>query len=394
MGGEQEYGAVVPVRFTPVPGEQLRVEHLRYEGGMLRFEAVPVGGAQALLGRYALLIQGTGELRVEFEADGATQEFAIAASAPGWSFGDVVFVRLRPLDTPPYFNGDLAFEVVENVATVNFIVDPRDRDGDAVTLSIVGGPDASLFTTIANDAIVFRSAPDFEIPHDLASTDPAAAAEDNVYVVVVRARAGGEQTDRTVTVTVTDASEKPGTVTGLQAVQSGRQTVNLTWNEAGRNGGPAITGYDVQRKRSTETEWTNQTHSGTGNTAETTGHAFGGTYSYRVRAKNGETPADWQEVTLTLENATHATASLGADASGVETIRPGLPADKGNRRQRSFRSTRRSRTDAPRRSGARRSSRPAPGRPCPRADRRGPRRSCPPPFPRPGGSRTVSRAQS
>ena len=91
-----------------------------------------------------------------------------------------------------------------------------DSEGDTISWDLRGA-DAALFT-IAGGVLKFREAPDYEDPKDIIGTNtatPNATADDNDYVIVIRAiasRASGdtgpaEAVDTIVTVTVTDVDE-------------------------------------------------------------------------------------------------------------------------------------------------------------------------------------------
>ena len=91
-----------------------------------------------------------------------------------------------------------------------------DPEGDTISWDLRGA-DAALFT-IAGGVLQFRAAPDYENRKDVVGTDtatPGATADDNDYVIVIRAiasRASGdtgpaETVDTTVTVSVTDVDE-------------------------------------------------------------------------------------------------------------------------------------------------------------------------------------------
>ena len=83
---------------------------------------------------------------------------------------------------PPILNGDYR-ETSENVL-YEFSLTGFDLDGDTLTYSIVGGPDASLFelADLAGDRVRFRAPPDFESPSD--------ADSDNIYELIAEVSDG------------------------------------------------------------------------------------------------------------------------------------------------------------------------------------------------------------
>ena len=120
---------------------------------------------------------------------------------------------------PPVFtDGESAAHPAPENGTVAGTVTATDVDeGDEVTgYALSGGADRGRFETDAGTgALTFRTAPDYERPEDVASSDPVSAAKDNDYIVVVTATSGaGDRVmtaAQTVTVTVTNVDEK-GTV--------------------------------------------------------------------------------------------------------------------------------------------------------------------------------------
>ncbi|MEP7350921.1 MAG: cadherin domain-containing protein [Sphingorhabdus sp.] len=92
-------------------------------------------------------------------------------------------------------------------------VTANDADGTVLTYSIVGGADAALFTiNPTTGALVFNSAPDFEVPTD---TDL-----NGVYDVIIRASDGTNFDDQILLVTVTDIAEPGRTITGTSGNNS------------------------------------------------------------------------------------------------------------------------------------------------------------------------------
>ncbi|HEX8216588.1 MAG TPA: hypothetical protein VF577_03895 [Allosphingosinicella sp.] len=87
----------------------------------------------------------------------------------------------------------------ENQSAV-MVVAASDADGDAVTFSIAGGADASLFAIdAASGALSFIDAPDFEAPGD--------AGLDNLYEVIVSASDGTFTDSRAFAVSVGNVNE-------------------------------------------------------------------------------------------------------------------------------------------------------------------------------------------
>ncbi len=135
------------------------------------------------------------------------------------------------------------------------------------------------------------------VPTDVASSDPPSGAEDNEYIVVVRATSGaGDReltAERPIRVRVTDENEPPRAPEAPLFSGEGRDSLTVSWAEP-ENTGPPITGYDVQYRTGSDAyqEWL---HTGPGRTATITDLDEGTVYQVQVRAHNEEGTGDWSE---------------------------------------------------------------------------------------------------
>ena len=217
----------------------------------------------------------------------------------------------------PSFTSSATFDnVAENQTAVGTVVAADSDSDDSVTgYEIAGGADQGAFSIGATSGVLtFNSAPNFEAPSD---TDTNGS-----YVVTVQATSGTgprEMTaDQTITVTVTDADEqsaKPDKPE-LEAVSGSSTSLTATWETPDKNGGPAITGYKLEYKLSTETSWTAFAHTGTAVTATVTGLTADTAYQARVRAENGETDSDWSD-------ASDAVSTNAETVTPTCTLNPG-----------------------------------------------------------------------
>ena len=124
-------------------------------------------------------------------------------------------VRVSDEEEPPEITSLGPFEVVENRTRVGQLeaVDP-DKQDEITEYGIAGGADGGLFAVEAETGeLMFREAPDYETPGDVASDDPQSGAADNEYIVVVEVRSGeGERErkgSRAIRVRVSDEEEPP-----------------------------------------------------------------------------------------------------------------------------------------------------------------------------------------
>ena len=81
----------------------------------------------------------------------------------------------------------------------------------------------------------------------------------------------------------------------LARVTDSSTSLTATWEKPGLNGGPDITGYDLQYRAAPAGTWMDFAHSDTAVTATVTGLTADTSYQARVRAKNGETDSDWSD---------------------------------------------------------------------------------------------------
>ena len=72
-------------------------------------------------------------------------------------------------------------------------------------------------------------------------------------------------------------------------------SLDLRWDAPGRNGGPAIAGYQVQYRAGTDCPWSDHEHKGADTRATVAELESATQYQARVRALNGEMPGDWSE---------------------------------------------------------------------------------------------------
>ena len=256
------------------------------------------------------------------------------ATATNWSsFADEAYkIRVNgsaagggtPTNNPPVFTSSASLSVEENTSVATVVAVDNDTDDDITGYAFTGGTDQAFFDNVTTAGqLWFKDPPNFEDPKD--------SGTDNTYVVTVEATSGTGTREmtatQTITVTVTDADEKsakPDKPT-LAKVTGSSTTLTATWTKPGLNGGPEITGYDVQYKVSTDSSWTAFAHTGSGLTTTITGLTADTSYQVRVRAKNGETDSDWSDASDAVStNAamTSATCTLntGDVWCGVVTV--------------------------------------------------------------------------
>ncbi len=107
-----------------------------------------------------------------------------------------------PGNVAPVFSSAATANAAEDSAGAVYTATATDADGDAISFSIAGGADASLFAITNDGALSFSDAPNFERPRD--------AGRDNVYDVTIRASDSFAQSvDLALQLTVTDLDNEP-----------------------------------------------------------------------------------------------------------------------------------------------------------------------------------------
>ena len=191
----------------------------------------------------------------------------------------------RANSAPEFANDAETRSVPENSAAetdVGAAVTATDTDtGDTVTHTLEG-TDAGSFDIVSTSGQI-RTKTGVTLDHE---TDAS-------YSVTVKADDGNGGSDTVaVTITVTDVAEQPATPS-VTATSGSTTGLDVTWTAPGLNGGPALTGYEVEYRKVPATVWTDRSHSGTGTGATIAGLDASSEYQVRVRALNGETPSDW-----------------------------------------------------------------------------------------------------
>ncbi len=209
-------------------------------------------------------------------------------------------VRVSDEEDPPEITSLGPFEVVENRTRVGQLeaVDP-DAEDEIGGYGIAGGADGALFAVVEETGeLMFREAPDYETPGDIASEEPQSGAGDNEYIVVVEVRSGeGERErkgNRAIRVRVGDEEEPPGAPGAPVVMAEGSDSLKVSWREP-ENRGPAIVDYEVRYREEGEAGYSDGGHEGTGLEVRLSGLEEGTVYEVQVRAVNQEGIGEWSE---------------------------------------------------------------------------------------------------
>ena len=263
---------------------------------------------------------GSGFMR-QFSDDNLTSQesaksYKFLNTGLSWSVGDTVTLRLRaPDNTAPVFSGTTATRTVpENSpvgTSVGVVVTATDTDtGDTLTYSLEGTDAASFDIDSGTGQIKTKSGVTYNYE-----------ATKNSYSVTVKADDGNSGTATiAVTISVTDVAEQPSKPSAptLAQVTGSATSLSASWSASGLNGGPALTGYQMQYREGSTGTWSSSTsHGATVTTATITGLTADTAYQVQVRALNGEAPSDWSEPSASVRTNDLPTLSI-ADANARE----------------------------------------------------------------------------
>ncbi len=208
-------------------------------------------------------------------------------------------VRVSDEEELPEITSLGPFEVVENRTRVGQLeaVD-QDKQDEITEYGIAGGADGGLFAVEETGELLFREAPDYETPGDVASDDPQSGAGDNEYIVVVEVGSGeGERErkgSRAIRVRVADEEEPPGAPGAPVVTAEGSDSLKVSWREP-ENRGPEIVDYEVRYREGGEAGYSDGGHEGTGLEVRLSGLKEGTAYQVQVRAVNQEGISEWSE---------------------------------------------------------------------------------------------------
>ena len=195
----------------------------------------------------------------------------------------------EPANTPPAFGDGVPNElsVLENTPADIAVGEPfaaGDSDGDSLTYLLDGAARARFSIDPQSGQLRTRAALDHE-----------AKADWSLIVRVYDGRGGVDETR--VRILVGDVDERASALTPpvVLATADSTTSLDLYWRAPEANGGPAISGYQVEYRSATQGEWTIHPHEGTGTRTSIPELDAASLYQVRIRALNGEIPGDWSE---------------------------------------------------------------------------------------------------
>ena len=156
-----------------------------------------------------------------------------------------------------------------------------------------------------------------------------------VFFVTLTASDGKDSDSYDIYVEVLDRAEAPGPPSAptVTSVAKSNTSLIVTWDAPTTNTGPPVTGYGLQYKKTSESSWTPQSHTGTGVTATITGLDANTEYQVQVQASNDEGTGGWSEsgagTTVTTSAANQAPVIDGSDSVTI-TVAENKPDNIGS----------------------------------------------------------------
>ena len=232
----------------------------------------------------------------------------------------------------PVFNGPATANVPENTPTTEklVMVKATDSDDSPVIYLPPGGADGAHFSLEPSPGkplerdLKFTRVPDYEDQQD--------SNEDNVYVVEVTATSGtGDRkrtTKKTITITVTDVTEPPGTPEAPTVLTASETSLDVSAGRNRRTWGrqSTTTTTDIRRRvipiwRQTGRRWSEPTNTPIGVPSTTIGSLDPSTqYDVQVRAKSPEGTSGWST------KGTGSTAATDPDNASPRFTSPATPS--------------------------------------------------------------------
>ena len=251
----------------------------------------------------------------------------VEGNCPDGTSTDVITSQNDP-NNPPVFNGPATANVPENTPTTEklVMVKATDNDDSPVIYLPPGGADGSHFSLEPSPGkplerdLKFTIEPDYENEQD--------ADKNNVYVVEVIATSGtGDRkrdTKKTITITVTDVQEPPGTPGAPTVLTASETSLDVSWTEP-ENDGPPIKDYDYRYKKTSDPDlaanWTEVTNTPIGVPSTTIGNLDPNTeYDVQVRANSPEGTSGWST------KGTGSTAATDPDNASPRFTSPATPS--------------------------------------------------------------------
>ena len=182
------------------------------------------------------------------------------------------------------FNETLGDEAVATAGNIGTPVAATDADNDTLTYRLEG-------TAAARFGIVRTSG---QLQTKVG--EKYSHEENSSYSVRVKVEDGNSGSDTiAVTLNVMDQDEAPlaPNAPSVSATPGSNNSLDVSWTAPTNTGRPAITNYDLQYQKTTETEWTDGPQNVTNTSTSIPNLTAGTSYRVQVRARNAEGAVAW-----------------------------------------------------------------------------------------------------
>ena len=182
------------------------------------------------------------------------------------------------------FNETLGDEAVATAGNIGTPVAATDADNGTLTYKLEGTAAARFGIVRTSGQLQTRVGEKYS--HE----------ENSSYSVRVKVEDGNSGSDTiAVTLNVMDQDEAPlaPNAPSVSATPGSNNSLDVSWTAPTNTGRPAITNYDLQYQKTTETEWTDGPQNVTGLSATIPNLTGGTSYQVQVRARNAEGAVAW-----------------------------------------------------------------------------------------------------
>ena len=204
--------------------------------------------------------------------------------------------------SPVFTNQASTASVNENSAadTTVVTITATDPEGDTITYSLDSTSDAKFDIDSGDGEITVQA--DDSLDHEANAT---------ITATVTATDSNNNASSHDVVITINDQNEPPDApgAPSVSATSGSTTSIDVSWTAPSTTGKPDINDYDVQYKKSSETNWTAHSFTGTGTSTSIASLDANTTYNVQVMAKNPEGDSSWSPTGSAMTSNTTPTFS-------------------------------------------------------------------------------------
>ena len=233
-------------------------------------------------------------------------------------------------ETPSFDDGaSTTRSIAENSAAgTNVGTAVSASSGQAALTYTLDGTDKAKFTIVSTSGQIQVKAgniPDYE-----------AKTSYSVQVKVTDGKDSSNNNDTSiddtidVTINVTDVAEPPAAPAAPTVAQNSTTPttkLDVSWTAPTMTGKPAISDYDVQYRKTGDSNWTSHSFTGTGTSTTLTSLTAGKSYDVQVRATNDEGSSAWSASGRAITRYTGQTRSIAENSAANTNVGAAVDAD-------------------------------------------------------------------